>query len=185
MLSIIYKFFSVSTLDPIYKIHLDWSETRSIQLEDVDLPPGSLLVGLGFNKTSLNGVNRIRLTALGIKFNVNLGLINSNSSSIYLGEEIDFTKPTIDVHEHLLPMNTSNNVVVTNSSVSFDISDMKTDLGQTTIPFIDIQDVTTKLPTVMGGAGLYYKYSGDVSRQAGYIGLKLKTYDFVPHINFD
>lgn len=40
---------------------------------------------------------------------------------------------------------------------------------------MDVQDVTPSVPTPMTGFGLYYKHRDD--EHAGYLGLKLKTYD--------
>lgn len=62
---------------------------------------------------------------------------------------------------------------------------MKSDLGQTTIPFIDIQEVTTITPTLMGGVGLYYKHIKGDDLYVGYLGLKLITYDYTAHISLN
>ena len=50
---------------------------------------------------------------------------------------------------------------------------------QTTIPFIDVQNVSTKTGAWMSGAGLYHK--GEIG-YGGYIGIMLKTYDFSRHM---
>lgn len=72
-------------------------------------------------------------------------------------------------------------MVESSDYLSFSISNFESDLGQTTIPFIDIQDVVTKEPFPMGGVGLYYRKSDDASI-AGFLGLKLITYDFSRHL---
>ncbi|KAI4457296.1 hypothetical protein MML48_8g00010324 [Holotrichia oblita] len=75
----------------------------------------------------------------------------------------------------------SKNTVVSkgNQFVEFAHTDMIKDAGQTTIPFIDSQDVVTKVPTPLIGAGLYYK---SIQGYGGFIGLKIVTYDFTQHL---
>ncbi|KAI4457294.1 hypothetical protein MML48_8g00010322 [Holotrichia oblita] len=75
----------------------------------------------------------------------------------------------------------SKNTVVSkgNQFVEFAHTDMIKDAGQTTIPFIDSQDVVTKVPTPLIGAGLYYK---STQGYGGFIGLKIVTYDFTQHL---
>lgn len=150
-------------------------------MEDIDLKNNVALTGLGVSVWGKE--KRFRLIAHGTSFDFVNGILDPASVG-YRG-----LKPTktnvMQVREKLLPSIDSNDFIVTNKSISFDISNMDTDLGQNTIPFIDIQDVTTDRPAVLGGAGLYYKILDVNSTRAGYIGLKLKTYDFVPHINLD
>ncbi|KAI4457300.1 hypothetical protein MML48_8g00016303 [Holotrichia oblita] len=75
----------------------------------------------------------------------------------------------------------SKNTIVSkgNQFVEFSHTDMFKDAGQTTIPFIDSQDVVTKVPTPLVGAGLYYK---STQGYGGFIGLKIVTYDFTEHL---
>lgn len=81
-----------------------------------------------------------------------------------------------EVHNFKLPDSfVTNQIIESSIYLNFSISNFESDLGQTTIPFIDIQDVTTSFP--MGGVGLYYRRSDD-SSIAGFLGLKLITYDF-------
>lgn len=70
----------------------------------------------------------------------------------------------------------NNEIIASDQFLKFSISNLESDLGQTTIPFIDIQNVTTNVPTPMSGIGLYYRKSNN-TKTAGFIGLKLKTYD--------
>lgn len=170
-------------LNPEYHFYLNWKDSRSIQLEDVDLPSGNTLVGLSFNITSFGNINRLRLTAHGSNFNFSSGKLDSSKPLNFWGKNIDLYKEdAIDVHEKLAPLLSSNTVTVTNRFVNFDITDLETDLGQTLIPFIDNRYVSPFVPTLMGGTGLYYKHPGENSKHAGYIGLKLKTYNYNTHI---
>lgn len=74
-----------------------------------------------------------------------------------------------------------NPVIVTNKYISFGVSNLESDVGQTTIPFLDIQEVVKNKPFPMGGIGIYYRKSHDPNI-AGFIGLKLKTYDVSKHV---
>ncbi|KAK9746496.1 hypothetical protein QE152_g6086 [Popillia japonica] len=75
----------------------------------------------------------------------------------------------------------SRNTMVSNGDqyVAFTHTDIAKDVGQTTIPFLDSQNVVTKVPTPLVGAGLYYKSSPGYG---GFIGLKIITYDFTKHL---
>lgn len=75
----------------------------------------------------------------------------------------------------------SKNTIVSKGDqfVEFTHTDMFKDAGQTTIPFIDSQDVVTTVPTPLVGAGVYYK---STPGYGGFIGLKIVTYDFTHHL---
>lgn len=68
---------------------------------------------------------------------------------------------------------------VTNQFIEFTHTDLDRDVGQTTVPYIDAQDVISRVPVALGGAGIYHK--GQML-YGGFIGLKLITYDFQPYI---
>lgn len=76
----------------------------------------------------------------------------------------------------------SNEVIVDNQYLNFSVSNFESDLGQTTIPFIDIQNVTTTVPFPMAGVGIYYKRNKN-DKASGLIGLKLKSFDFSVHVH--
>lgn len=67
----------------------------------------------------------------------------------------------------------------TNQFIEFTHTDLDRDVGQTTVPYIDAQDVISRVPVALGGAGIYHKGQ---SLYGGFIGLKLVTYDFQPYI---
>lgn len=68
---------------------------------------------------------------------------------------------------------------VTNSYIEFVNSDVDADMAQTTVPYIDIQDVTSIPPVALAGAGLHHKGQ---KNYGGFVAPKLFTYDFAPHI---
>lgn len=67
----------------------------------------------------------------------------------------------------------------TNQFVEFTHTDLDRDVAQTTVPYIDAQDVISRVPVALSGAGIYHKGK---PLYGGFIGLKLITYDFQPHI---
>ena len=62
-----------------------------------------------------------------------------------------------------------------NEYLTFEFTDIKKDLGQTIVPFIDMQSVITDPPVPLAGAALYHK---GTEGHGGYIGLELRTFDF-------
>ncbi|XP_031632297.1 uncharacterized protein LOC116346405 isoform X1 [Contarinia nasturtii] len=68
---------------------------------------------------------------------------------------------------------------VSNQYIEFTHTDLDRDVGQTTVPYIDAQDVISRVPVALSGAGVYHKGK---TNYGGFIGLKLITYDFQPHI---
>lgn len=88
---------------------------------------------------------------------------------------------------HRLPDDSiSYNIAISNARLSFGTSHIDSDLGQTTVPFIDIQDVTTSKPYPMSGVGLYYRATGNKGYKyyTGFLALKLKTYNFSQNLAY-
>lgn len=56
---------------------------------------------------------------------------------------------------------------------------MDKDAAQSTVPFIDTQEVTSNPPVPLSGVGIYHK-----GRQGygGFLAPKIMTYDFTPHV---
>lgn len=66
-----------------------------------------------------------------------------------------------------------------NQYMEFVPSSVHRDLAQSTLPFIDIQAVTSNPPVPLAGVGIFYKGK---PLNGGFLAPKLFTYDFVPHI---
>ncbi|XP_034484624.1 uncharacterized protein LOC117789659 [Drosophila innubila] len=66
-----------------------------------------------------------------------------------------------------------------NQYLDFVNSGMDKDAAQTTIPFIDVQDVVSNPPAPLAGIGLYYKSSPGFG---GFVAPKTIIYDFAPHV---
>lgn len=67
----------------------------------------------------------------------------------------------------------------TNQYVEFTHTDFDRDVAQTTVPYLDAQDVTSSPPVALSGAGVYHKGR---PLYGGFVGLKLITYDYAQHI---
>lgn len=66
-----------------------------------------------------------------------------------------------------------------NQYIKFTYTDMDKDAAQTTVPFIDIQEVTSQPPVPLSGVGIYHKGRDGFG---GFLAPKLITYDFTTHI---
>lgn len=66
-----------------------------------------------------------------------------------------------------------------NQYVEFTHTGLDADVAQTTIPYLDAQDVVPVPPMPLIGAGLYHKAS---SGSGGFIGPRVYTYDVTAHI---
>jgi len=66
-----------------------------------------------------------------------------------------------------------------NQYLEFVNSGMNQDAAQTTIPFIDIQDVVSNPPVPLAGIGVFYKSRPGYG---GFVAPKIITYDFSPHV---
>lgn len=63
--------------------------------------------------------------------------------------------------------------------VEFTYSDLDKDVAQTTVPFLDAQEVSSIEPVPLKGAGLFHKGRNHFG---GFIAPKIITYDFSPHL---
>ncbi|XP_062138828.1 uncharacterized protein LOC133847665 isoform X2 [Drosophila sulfurigaster albostrigata] len=66
-----------------------------------------------------------------------------------------------------------------NQYIEFVNTGLDKDAAQTTVPFIDIQDVTSNPPVPLAGIGIYYKAR---TGYGGFVAPKIITYDFTPHV---
>lgn len=66
-----------------------------------------------------------------------------------------------------------------NSYIDFTNTDIDADAAQSTVPFIDTQDVICEPKVPLSGIGIYHKGR---DHSGGFVGVKVFTYDFSPHI---
>lgn len=72
-----------------------------------------------------------------------------------------------------LPLSTSN------TFVKFTHSDINKDAAQTTVPFLDAQDVVNNPPVPLEGVGIFLK---NQDGYGGFITPKVKTFDYAPYV---
>ncbi|KAJ6642110.1 hypothetical protein Bhyg_07056 [Pseudolycoriella hygida] len=152
-------------------------ENRSVNLDTLIAPPGRILTGIKFNAEQGHLSVAIRAT----KFDFNSG----NLLDVFNSEWI--SKPSINRNKIFLDRPDKSDRSLTksipditpNAYIEFQPTDIGKDAAQTTVPYIDIEFVEPKHPSILSGVGLYYKGQPGYG---GFIAPKIVTYDFSPHI---
>jgi hypothetical protein len=70
-------------------------------------------------------------------------------------------------------------IATSNTFVKFTHSDINKDAAQTTIPFLDAQDVVNNPPVPLEGIGIFLKGQDGYG---GFIAPKIKTFDYGPYV---
>uniref|UniRef100_T1GH18 Uncharacterized protein n=1 Tax=Megaselia scalaris TaxID=36166 RepID=T1GH18_MEGSC len=89
--------------------------------------------------------------------------------------EVSLQRPDISIYSPAKSLPTSKH----NQYIKFTYTDMDKDAAQTTVPFIDIQEVVSRPPVPLSGLGIYHKGRNGFG---GFLAPKLITYDFTSHI---
>lgn len=152
-------------------------ENRAINVDDLTLPPGKLVTGVRFQRSSVSGHLQLQIRATDFDyFSGRLLNITHNPwvRNEYGGQteiEIPHKRNPLQyiVNDLYLPE------IVPNAFVKFSPSDLDYDIGQTTVPFIETYPVESQNPAALGGIGLTYKSNND---SAGFIALKTISYEF-------
>ena len=89
--------------------------------------------------------------------------------------EITLKNPNVPIKSRAksLPISTPN------TFVKFTHSDMSKDAAQTTVPFLDAQDVVNNPPVPLEGIGIFLKSQEGFG---GFITPKVKTFDYGPYV---
>ncbi|KAG4078104.1 hypothetical protein HA402_002155 [Bradysia odoriphaga] len=151
---------------------------RSINLDSVLAPPGTLVTGVRFIVN--NGVLNIEIRAT--KFEFSTGRLYNDHKWISNEHENVHRTPINLKKSDIPPKATDFSVqnVEVNKFVQFQPSGIEQDVAQTTIPFIDSQIVESfDQQAPLSGVGIYFKKS---SGFGGFIAPKVITYDMTPHI---
>lgn len=175
-----YRQFAVTDVDVVEGI--DYAtltyENRSINLDDLVLPPGKVVTGVRFQQSSTTGHLALEIRAT--DFDYFSGRLLNTSHNPWVkndyGGQTEIEIPNrrnplrYIVRDLYLPE------LVPNAFVKFGPTDLDYDIGQTTVPFIETHPLESRNPVALGGIGLTYKSAGTDS--AGFIALKTITYDF-------
>lgn len=152
---------------------------RSIDLDDIVAPPGYVITGV----TLKNVKSHLKLFARITEYDFTSGALNTKNTTWISTSTADTNRKEIDSSQcgvTARPNLGTKQLQETNRFVTFTHSSLQADAAQTTIPFIDIQKVTTQLVTPLIGVGIYYKSE---KNQACFIAPKIFTYNFTNHLN--
>ncbi|KAL7307145.1 hypothetical protein TKK_0000870 [Trichogramma kaykai] len=161
---------------------LDW-DRRGFALDDVVLPTNSVVTGLKFMQSN-NGLF-LRLAVRSTPFDFATGkLMRENETWVFADPKN--TNNALTLINALPPTSTMKHQPdsVPGQYVELVTSNFKRDLGQTVLPFIDVQPVRSKIPMPLAGAGLFHKGARDDARHVsgGFLALKMFTYDLTAHM---
>lgn len=167
--------------DPLLQEGIDYHalswENRSVNFDTLVAPPGNVLTGIKFKSEKGHLSLAIRAT----KFDFNSGILQDVARSEWISSTITNRTPILLTNPDKSDRSLSKSIldITPNSYIDFQPTDIGKDAAQTTVPFIDIELVEPTHPTILSGAGLYYK---GLPEYGGFIAPKIVTYDFAPHI---
>ncbi|KAH8317500.1 hypothetical protein KR074_007108, partial [Drosophila pseudoananassae] len=160
-------------------------ESRSIDLDDVNTDDNSFVVtGVRFRLVGAH----LNLEAYYTEFDFKTGkLIQPEVNSYWKSNDnTDVSggarREKLRLADADLPTRTIATSLVQsrhNQYIDFTNTGLDKDAAQSTVPFIDIQDVVSNPPVPLSGIGIYYKGRNGYG---GFLGPKIITYDFMPHV---
>ncbi|EDX02318.2 uncharacterized protein LOC6525374 isoform X1 [Drosophila yakuba] len=159
-------------------------EKRTIDLDDVDTEDNSFVItGVRFRVVGTH----LNLEAYYSEFDFRTGKLiqpeansywKSNDNTDVSGarrEKLSLNNADVSTRTvaHSIPLSRHNQYI------DFTNTGLDKDAAQSTVPFIDIQDVVSNPPVPLAGIGIYYKGRNGYG---GFLGPKIITYDFMPHV---
>ncbi|KAK0092149.1 hypothetical protein PV326_002086 [Microctonus aethiopoides] len=168
------------------------SKDPTMFLDDIMAPADHVVVGISFKKIKIvmpsKTIRPISLSIITNKFNWYTGQLLKNTKNEWLNSEIsfknnpnnspDYKRPRteINIHDPDNPVESPINFpdLKTNRFVTFRMSDLAKDAGQSTVPFFDAQEISGQPAFPLGGVGLFYKSSYGYG---GFIAPKIFTVD--------
>lgn len=152
-------------------------EHRSINLDTIFLPLNKVVTGIRFQ---MNDNHRLIIEIRATDFDYETGMLLNLEQSAWIkhtDNRINEHRQEITIDEPDSPTRTTNIQERFNSNnkfITFRSTDIKKDLSQLTVPFIESVPLEASEPRPLSGVGLYYK--GEKG-YGGYIAVKLITYD--------
>lgn len=148
-------------------------ENRSINLDDLIVPVEKVVTGVRFHHLNGHLILQVRAT----NFNYFTGRLENIAHNPWVmnanGGEYEIEIPRRTNPTESGDIQTPNRLP--NSYVKFGPTDFDSDVGQSTIPFIETSPLESKNPIVLSGIGLTYK-SNDES--GGFVAIKTIAYEF-------
>lgn len=167
--------------DPVLKEGIDYHtlshENRSVNLDSLVAPPGTVLTGIKFKAEKGHLGLEIRAT----RFDFNSGNLQDVARSEWISNSAPVRIPILLESPDKSDRSPSKSIpdITPNRYVDFQPTDIGKDAAQSTVPFIDTELVEPTHPSILSGVGLYYKGQPGFG---GFIAPKIITYDFAPHI---
>uniref|UniRef100_A0A8D8W039 Uncharacterized protein n=1 Tax=Cacopsylla melanoneura TaxID=428564 RepID=A0A8D8W039_9HEMI len=151
-------------------------EKRALDLDDVILPAKYLVTGVQFRMLG----SHLNLEIQGTAFNYETGQLEKGLHHKQSNDNTDVSEnPRTQLNLDNLDVSTSSPSPSTpnplrNSFILFTHSSLEDDVAQTTLPFIDIQPVSTTPLSPLSGVGVYHK---GTPGYGGFVAPRLFTFD--------
>lgn len=148
-------------------------EHRSINLDTVNIPTSMVLTGV---RLQLHD-NRLMLEVRGTEFDFHTGHLKNLDKSIWFNNVNGNERTKVVIDEPDAPTRTKNiqeRYDFVDKYVEFGPSDIRKDLAQVTVPYIESVYLEAREPRPLAGAGLFYK--GEPG-YGGFVAIKLVAYD--------
>ncbi|CRK92910.1 CLUMA_CG006339, isoform A [Clunio marinus] len=164
---------------------LAW-DRREVDLDDLTAPVGHVVTGVKFRVVGRHLNLEMRVSEINfstgkiIEADKSFWMSNDNTDQMAsMGNrkrsEMTLTSPDIPIKSKAKSLPISK----PNTFIKFTHSDIGKDAAQTTIPFLDAQDVTNDPPVPLEGIGIFVKAQ---KGYGGFIAPKIKTFDYGPYV---
>ncbi|KAL7289668.1 hypothetical protein TKK_0016395 [Trichogramma kaykai] len=156
---------------------LSWDHS-SVELDDIVLNGDSVVTGVKF--TFAQGL--LRLEVRGHRFDYKQGKLKIPNYSWHRNIKSTSNLSQLGLTYLDLPSDHSNNPIHSypGQYVTLRTSSLEHDVGQSIIPFVDIDPVELRQPAPLSGIGLFHKSYKNGA--AGYLTLKILNYDYEPYV---
>ncbi|XP_037708402.1 uncharacterized protein LOC119546293 [Drosophila subpulchrella] len=169
--------------DEDVKINVDFHmltyEKRSINLGKVEANNNSVVTGLRFQVVGTH----LQLEAQFSRVDFENGkLIEPETTSFWLSGGDDEPRVKLSLNDVQVPTRSSVPSIPypsDNQYIDFTNTGFNQDAAQTTVPYIDIQEVVSEPMVPLSGIGVYYKGRDGYG---GFLAPKIITYDFTPYV---
>ncbi|KAJ8664930.1 hypothetical protein QAD02_006592 [Eretmocerus hayati] len=158
----------------VYAITYD---TSYIYLDDLKTSPNEVMTGLRFQQIDKD----LRLEIQKTSYDYATGTLDSASSSWFSNPitRKQRSEKKFDRADDPLKIGGSEEMSESGTYVRFTMTDVESDLGQNTVPYIDLQDVAPNPLLPLAGAGLYLRGKAG---SGGFLALKLVHIDFSQYL---
>lgn len=146
---------------------------RSINLDTIYLPSNKVVTGVRFQVQN----NRVHLEIRATDFDYESGKLKNLKQSAWFNNLISEEREELVINEPDSPLRTNRiqeRFDSNNKFIQFRSTDIKKDLAQLTVPFLETVQLEASEPRPLSGAGLYYK--GEEG-YGGFIAIKLIGFD--------